>query len=94
MTKKELGRKARRYLLELGKGRAAYDAADQLLGEILKAVAGRPAGDGAKIDLYDGKGKPAGQCEIVDNFAEKNTVFRAHGIKRFELKLTAEGARS
>lgn len=29
---------------------------------------------------------PAYGLQMIDNYSEKNTVWRAHGIKRFELK--------
>lgn len=54
-----------------------YEAADELFTKLLTLC---KAGD--TIPLPDG-----GTAQLVDNFAEKNKVFRSHGISRFELKI-------
>ncbi len=68
---------ARKVLRSLEKGKAFYQAADAAMHELL-ALGVQP---GSKIRV--GRGK---DVEVVDNFAEKNKVFRAHGIARIELK--------
>jgi hypothetical protein len=57
------------------RGKAAYQEADALLDEI---VAGTKPGTAIEV------GGPK-KVVLVDNFAEKNKVFRAHGIARYDL---------
>ncbi len=60
------------------KGKAAYKEADVLMDELLKRdMLGR------SIDLGDGQ-----HATLIDNFENRNKVFRAHGIARFELVVT------
>jgi hypothetical protein len=67
-------------------GAARYDEADQLLNGLLtkrpKLRAGRlvPYKDGRKM-------------QIKDNFADKNKVYRAHGISRFEIEVTDDNGK-
>lgn len=58
-----------------------YDELDELVTQLKAQV---PVG--VQLFLEDNR-----SVELVDNFAEKNTVFRPHGVKRFEVSiLTAE----
>lgn len=70
-------RKARRILRMRERGKAFFAKSDELMDELIKKH-----GAGAEIRLEQGK-----KVVIVDNFAEKNKVFRAHGIARYELKV-------
>lgn len=62
--------------LELGKKH--YGRADRLLESILPEM---PVGE--RVPLPGGK-----SAKLVDLFAEKNKVFRAHGIGRYELQVS------
>lgn len=66
-----LARKVNRYLRLNAKVHELYSAMDPLLEEILGQM--KP-------------GEVRGKGVLVDNFADKNKVFRAHGISRYELK--------
>jgi len=82
MTKKELGQKARKYFEAKEAGKTAYDEADQALQEISQELA-----PGDKIQLFDEAGKPAGEAELVDQFAKKSIVWKPCGVRRFDLKM-------
>jgi hypothetical protein len=60
------------------KGKAAYKEADELLEQVLERL--KP---GESVELGEGQ-----RATVIDNFANKNKVFRAHGISRFELEVT------
>ena len=74
--KKALTKKVRQHLKMLEKGKAAYARAEELLEEI---VAG--AKPGAEFVLAGEK-----KVRLVDVYAEKNRVYRAHGISRYAIE--------
>ena len=74
--KKTLTKKVRQHLKLLEKGKAAYARAEELLEEIVAA-----AKPGAEFVLSGEK-----KVRLVDHYAEKNRVYRAHGISRFGLE--------
>lgn len=73
-----LPRKIRKMLAAKDRGKAAYVEADELLEEILAEL--QP---GQQVKLGGGE-----WAEVVDNFAEKNKVFKPAGVARFEVKVT------
>ena len=80
--KKELSLlgKVRRYVRIQGEISRRYKQLDELEPEVLAGLRKRS------------KPLPMGRrstqaATVVDNFAEKNKAFRAHGISRFEVKL-------
>ncbi len=79
-TEKELARKFRLIATHRKNAKLHYDAADGLFEELLKEIPDltkphRLLRNGRKI------------ARFKDNFADRNTAFRAHGIKRFELEI-------
>ena len=69
-----LARKVNRYLRVQSKIKKQYEVLDDLFEQILPHM--KP-------------GDVVGQGVLVDNFADRQKVFRAHGISRYELKLVA-----
>ena len=63
---------------EREEGKACYQRSDEILNELIER--GITVQD--IVDLGDGR-----RAQLVDNFADKNKVFRPHGIARFEMKL-------
>ena len=78
--KADLRRKVREHLRALEAGKKAYKRAEELLDEIVAEA--RIAG---VIRLG-----PKRHVVIRDLYAEKNRVYRAHGITRFELQVVEE----
>lgn len=76
MRKKDLGKKVAKYFRMKANAKRAYQRADKLLDELVKATA-----PGEKITLPDGD-----TAVVKDVYAESNRVFRAHGIGRYELE--------
>lgn len=74
-----LADKMRAHLRARELGKRHYERADRLLEEILCEV-----DCGRHVKLGDNK-----VAVVVDNFAEKNKVYRAHGIARYEVHLEA-----
>lgn len=77
MSKPSLAAKIRAHERSLQRGKREYKRADELLKEILERM--RP---GQEITL-NGRRK----ARLKDNFAEKNTAYRALGIRRFEIEI-------
>lgn len=67
-----------KFLKEKDGGKEAYGRADKLLEQI---VAGVPVG--TLIELAGGR-----VATVLDNFAEKNKVFKPCGISRFDVKVS------
>lgn len=67
-----------KFLKEKDGGKEAYARADKLLEQI---VAGVPVG--TLIELAGGR-----TAAVVDNFAEKNKVFKPCGVSRFDVKVS------
>ena len=67
-----LARKVNRYLRVQAKIKEQYAILDEVFDEILPHM--KP-------------GDVVGKGILVDNFADRQKVFRAHGISRYELKL-------
>lgn len=76
---KRFAGKARRIFRARERGSAQYAIGDRILRQMRDA--GMKHGDVVTINT-DGD-----QAELVDNYAESDKVFRAHGISRYELKL-------
>ena len=74
--KNQLGKKAAEHLRAMERGKLAYKKAEELLEEILAK-----AKPGAEIPLPDGD-----VARLVDYYADRNRVFRAHGISRYGLE--------
>jgi hypothetical protein len=70
--------KLRAHLRAKEAGRREYKHADELMAEILQMM--KP-GEESRFDATGRKAK------LVDNFAEKHVVFRAHGIHRYEIEI-------
>lgn len=74
-------RKLRRYLRIKTEISKAYKLLDELEPEILEGLKKKK---GQKLQI----GRKGSQAAVlVDNFAEKNKVYRAHGISRYEVQL-------
>ena len=71
---KSLVRAIRKMLAAKDKGKAGYAAADAIFAELLSEL---KVGD--EVDLGHGD-----KLKIVDNFAEKNTVWKPAGVRRFD----------
>lgn len=69
-----------KYLRTRESGKRAYKRAEQLLDEIVQR-----AKAGQEIPLPGGK-----KAVVVDLYALKNKVYRAHGIGRYEIELVDE----
>lgn len=67
-----------KFLEEKDGGKEAYARADKLLEQIIAGVA-----VGTLIELAGGR-----TAELVDNFAEKNKVFKPCGVSRFDVKVS------
>ena len=83
--KVDLADLARRQQRALALGKRHYGRADQLMDAImLEAHPGDriPLGEGNKVAL------------VVDNFAQKTTVFKPCGVRRFELKVVEDVTKS
>ena len=80
LTKAALRRKAQAYFLLRQRGKEFYGDADEALDALLEAGV-KP---GQEIDLGGGR-----QATLIDNFQDRNTVFRPCGVRRFELKPSA-----
>ena len=78
MSKPSVKARIRAHLKAKERGKAEYERADKLLEEIIAGM--RPGQEVA----FDTSGRHA---KLVDNFENDNTAFRAHGIKRFEIKV-------
>jgi hypothetical protein len=72
--------KIRKYLRTVEAGKKAYQRAETLLDEI---VAGMKVGQ----EMAIGGGR---KVVLKDLYAEKNRVYRAHGITRYEVALIEE----
>ena len=77
---KKIARKIKARIAQLDKGKAAYAASDALLEEVIGMT---KVGD--LIELGAGF-----QAEIVDNYAQKNKVWKPCGINRFDIKVTRQ----
>jgi hypothetical protein len=74
----DLPAKVKAYFRARAIGRGSYERADRLLAEIVAVV--KP---GVAIPLND-----SGKCAVLmDLYDGKLVVFRAHGIRRFELQV-------
>jgi hypothetical protein len=62
-------------------GKKHYGRADRLLDGLIKEMS-----VGAAVPLPGGK-----QAKLIDLFAEKTKVFRAHGIGRYEVEISEAG---
>lgn len=69
-----LARKVNRYLRLKADMKRRYEVLDKLEAQILEHM---------------NPGEVAGNGCLVDNFAESNKCFRAHGINRYEIKPVA-----
>lgn len=80
MAKKRSGLagKIRAHMRALEAGKKEYKRADALLEEILEKM---KVGEEVKV------GDRGQRAKLKDNFEDKNTVYRAHGIRRYELEL-------
>lgn len=78
MNRPSLRSKIRAHLRARERGKAEYKRADELLEEI---IAQMKLGEEIRFDTSGRK------AQLKDNFAEKNTAYRAHGIKRFEIEV-------
>lgn len=78
MAKPSIKSKIRSYLKAKERGKAEYERADRILDEL---IAGLKPGLEVSFDTSGRKAK------LIDNFENGNTAFRAHGIKRFEIKV-------
>jgi len=80
--KKELSllAKTRRYLRIQGEISRRYKQLDELEAEVIAGLRKRSR------PLRMGRNGTQA-ATVVDNFADKNKAFRAHGISRFEVKL-------
>jgi hypothetical protein len=77
MKKAGLAKKIQQHLKAREAGKANYQEAEELLEALAK---GMKAGQEVKL--------PGGRKAILrDNFAERNKVYRAHGISRFEIEV-------
>ena len=76
-TLKKYGPRARKLFRTDDAIKALYKKKDELEAKLLAVVR---AGDRIPIG-------PNKYAVLVDNFAEKNKAFRAHGISRFEFKV-------
>lgn len=75
-----LASKIRRLLKLQTHVKACYKAIDELEAEVISGMRAR-----AKPVKMNKSGTKF--AELVDNYAEKNKVFRAHGISRFEINV-------
>lgn len=81
MTKREnnrMARKMRRYLAAKDEGKKGYAEADRLLDELAKEIGLNKA---VKLDDSGRTGM------LIDQFAERNVVFKPAGVRRFDLKI-------
>lgn len=75
--REDLAEKARRHFRAKGTAKRKYDEADRIAQELLATV-------GPAVEIPLSKKRKA---KFRDNFAEKNVVYRAKGIRRYELEI-------
>ena len=73
---------AEKYFAAIDRGKAAYEEAGAALEQIIG-----DAKVGDELALSDGR-----TATLVDQFAEKNKVFKPCGVERFTLKLSYAAA--
>lgn len=78
---KALKDKIRSMLAAKDKGSEAYGLADRLMNELIDRLK-----VGEKVDLGGGE-----TFEVVDNFADKNKVWKPTGVNRFDGKVSRAG---
>jgi len=74
-SKNQTRKKVRRYVELLDTAKKCYREADGLLQDLLQEL---EVGEAVEVDV----GK---SYAIVDNFADKNKVYKATGVSRFDL---------